>query len=272
MPTTVLDDRGVVRVSGEDARDFLQRVVTMNMMAVAPDSAGFGALLTPQGKILADFIVLEQDGVFWLDCPLAHAGDLAKRLSMYRLRAKANVEDVSATHGVAALWGEPSQAGPTVANDPRDPALGSRIVAEKPELAAFGEKWASYEAHRIALGVPKGGADFAYGDAFPHEANMDLLHGLDFRKGCYVGQEVVSRVEHRRLARKRICRVRHPGAALPKGVRILAGEREIGETGSGVVGLSLATIRLDRLEEAKAAGVEIRFETGAIVDAVIPPG
>jgi folate-binding protein YgfZ len=109
---------------------------------------------------------------------------------------------------------------------------------------------AAYEAHRIALGVPRGGLDFAYGDAFPHEADMDQLGGVDFAKGCYVGQEVVSRMEHRGTARSRAVPVRYDGAAPAAGAAVMAGGRQVGIIGSAAAGHAVALLRLDRVAEA----------------------
>jgi folate-binding protein YgfZ len=115
-----------------------------------------------------------------------------------------------------------------------------------------------YEAHRIALGIPRGGVDFAYGDAFPHEADMDQLGGVDFGKGCYVGQEVVSRMEHRGVARTRAMAVRYDGAAPATGVAVMAGERQVGTMGSAAAGHGLALLRLDRVADAASRGEELR--------------
>jgi tRNA-modifying protein YgfZ len=133
--------------------------------------------------------------------------------------------------------------------------LGSRTILPRAAAQAIGEaNLADYEAHRIALGVPKGGADFAYADVFPHDANLDLLHGVDFEKGCYVGQEVVSRMRHRGGVRKRILRLALAGLAPAAGTPVLAGETSIGALGSSAGNAALAMLRVDRVEEARAAG------------------
>ena len=139
--------------------------------------------------------------------------------------------------------------------DPRDPRLGSRAILARPDAAAIGSEHAGeYEALRIATAAPKGGVDFAYGDAFPHDANFDLLHGVDFDKGCYVGQEVVSRMQHRGTARKRVARVKLAGPAPAPGTPVLDRELAVGTLGSSSGREALALLRLDRVEEAKAAG------------------
>ena len=259
MPIAYLADRGVVRVGGEEAKTFLDGLLTCDLDRVAPGQPRFGALLSPQGKILFDFIVFAgADGAFYLDCARAQAPDLAKRLGFYKLRAKVSVEDLSGTLGVMAGWGDSPQPELDTAlagDDPRLPALGWRALTSPPE----GEGEAEYHAHRIAHGVPEGGKDFSYGDAFPHEALMDQLHGVDFDKGCYVGQEVVSRMQHRGTARTRIVPLDYlDGSAVEPGSDVTAGPRSLGRTGSGAGRRGLAMIRLDRAADAMAAGETIR--------------
>lgn len=267
MPSAFLADRGVVKVTGDEARSFLDGLVTSDMDTVAVDHARFAALLTPQGKIVVDFIVAEADGEigggFYLDAPRALVPDLAKRLGMYRLRAKVLIENVSDTLGVAVFWNgakAPEEDGLAYA-DPRVPGLGDRLIAERELARSLGDSpQSAWDAHRIACGVPEGGRDFAYGDAFPHETDMDQLGGVDFDKGCYVGQEVVSRMEHRGTARTRIVPVVYPeGIAAMEGADVMAGGKRIGTAGSaGPGGTGLAMLRLDRLEEALAAGEPVR--------------
>ncbi|HYA73223.1 MAG TPA: folate-binding protein, partial [Roseiarcus sp.] len=171
--------------------------------------------------------------------------------------AKILVADESADHGVIAYWhGEPENApGGVFYADPRLSALGHRAILPRAKAVAVGEaSVGEYEALRISLGVPKGGVDFAYGEAFPHEADMDLFHGLDFQKGCYVGQEVVSRMRHRGEVRKRVVRVRLDGPAPAPGATVMDGELRVGVLGSSSGRRALALLRLDRVEEAKAAG------------------
>jgi folate-binding Fe-S cluster repair protein YgfZ len=196
MQAALLPDRGVVKVAGDDARRFLNGLATNDIGKVAPASPRFAALLTPQGKIIVDFIVAEapteDGGGFFLDCPRALAPALMEKLNFYKLRAKLTVEDLSAALGVMTVWGGKgeSEYGLCYA-DPRLPALGMRIMLP-PHLAAeaaadLGATLAepeSYDAHRIALGVPRGGGDFSYGDTYPHEADMDQLAGVDFERAA----------------------------------------------------------------------------------------
>lgn len=269
MKAALLPDRGVVKVAGDDAEKFLNGLVTADVGMVTPERAAFAALLTPQGKIIADFIVAEiapADGAgFLLDCPRALARDLAERLGFYKLRAKVIVQDLSESLGVLAAWegGGTTEYG-LVYRDPRLPALGLRVMLP-PHLAAEAATdlgatltdASEYETHRIALGAPRGGVDFIYGDAFPHETDMDQLGGIDFAKGCYIGQEVVSRVEHRGTARTRIVPVAFEGYAPEAGSAVKAGEKPVGTLGATADGHGLAMLRLDRVADALAAGTPI---------------
>jgi folate-binding protein YgfZ len=256
----MLEDRGVVAVSGEDATGFLQGLLTNDVEGLQPSEARYAALLTPQGKILFDMIVVRaavgEEPFYLIDCAAAQAADLAKRLGFYKLRAKVTVADVSADRAVVAFWGaEPASIDGLLYADPRDPRLGWRAILPRPVAAAVGlEHVNEYEGLRIAVGAPKGGLDFAYADAFPHDANLDLLHGVDFDKGCYVGQEVVSRMKHRGTARKRVARVKLAGPAPAPGTPVMDRELAVGALGSSSGREALALLRLDRAEEAKAAG------------------
>jgi folate-binding protein YgfZ len=274
MQAALLPDRGVVKVVGDDARHFLNGLVTSDMAKVAPGSPRFAALLTPQGKIIVDFIIAEASaddgGGFFLDCPRALVSTLVEKLNFYKLRAKVICEDLSEVLGVMAIWGGEGDSDYGLCYpDPRLAELGSRIMLP-PHLAEeaasdLGAKLADatdYEAHRIELGVPRGGLDFSYGDAFPHEADMDQLNGVDFDKGCYVGQEVVSRVEHRASARSRIVAITYEGFAPSAGLPIMAGDKQVGTLGSTAKGRGLALVRLDRAEEARIAGIPL--EAGGI--------
>jgi folate-binding protein YgfZ len=281
IQAALLPDRGVLKISGEAARGFLNGLLTVDVGKMTAGAARFGALLTPQGKIVADFFVYEASaedgGGFLIDCPRALAATLAEKFTFYKLRAKVTIEDLSATLGVMAVWpgAVESEYGPGFA-DPRLAALGSRIVLP-PETAAeaaadLGAALVdaqAYDAHRIALGIPRGGLDFSYGGAFPHEADMDQLGGVDFDKGCYVGQEVVSRVEHRNSARSRIVSLTYSDQSPDDGVPVMAGDKQIGFVGSAIGGHGVALLRLDRLGDAIASGTPVTAG-GVAVRAVKP--
>jgi folate-binding protein YgfZ len=270
MKAAFLGDRGVVKVTGEDARNFLNGLVTTDLTQLAPGLGRFGALLTPQGKIIVDFLITEapagHGGGFLIDCPRALAKGLADKLGFYKLRAKVAVENLSDSLGVIAAWGGEPVIKPDLAfADPRDAAaLGWRILAPQDLAQKVADlvgaelvDGAAYEAHRIATGVPRGGLDFMYGDAFPHETNMDRLHGIDFDKGCYVGQEVVSRMQHRGTARTRTVRVTLDGAPPEAGSPVLAGDKPVGTMGSTSGQNGLALIRTDRATDALDAGLAL---------------
>jgi folate-binding protein YgfZ len=253
---TELASRGIVRVAGEEARAFLDRLITCDMDRVDADGARLGALLSPQGKILADFIVVRTgDADFLLDCPAACIGDIIRRLTLYKLRAKLTISDLSATHVVHAGWD--GSVPEDAVRDPRLAELGWRWIRPRETGATGPEEERPYHAHRIRLGVPEAGLDFALGDAFPHEALMDQLGGVDFDKGCYVGQEVVSRMQHRGTARTRIVSVVYDGEAPGSGAEVTSGERVLGQTGSASGDRGLAMIRIDRAADALESGTPI---------------
>jgi folate-binding protein YgfZ len=281
---TDLPERGVVEVRGPDARHFLHNLLTTDVGRIVPGTSGYGGLLTPQGKILFDFIVHDAGGDrFLLDVAQDKAAELTKRLGFYKLRAAVEIADRSAELRVIVAWGgamaSPDQAPPDSALAPDGAALASvsRIAAAAivhaadPRLAALGiraivpvnapsprdvmhETPDAYWAHRIRLGVPEGGIDFAFGDAFPHDADMDQLGGVDFTKGCYTGQEVVARMEHRGTARRRMIAVSADVALPAAGTPVMAGEIELGTLGSADGTAGLASLRLDRAADALRAG------------------
>jgi folate-binding protein YgfZ len=266
MKSAFLPDRGVVKVAGEDARNFLNGLVTTDVDKLKPGLGRFGALLTPQGKITVDFLITEapagHGGGFLIDCPKPLADGLATKLKFYKLRAKVTVENLSDDLGVLAAWDGKPAAQPDLAfADPRNEQLGYRILIPedlKQKLSdLIGAELvdaAAYEAHRIALGVPRGGLDFMYSDAFPHETNMDRLSGVDFDKGCYVGQEVVSRMQHRGTARTRSVKVLLEDLSPELGVSVLAGDKTVGTMGSSAQGKGIALVRIDRVADALDAG------------------
>lgn len=282
LKIAVLEDRGVVSVTGVDAEKLLGGLITNDIALSARQPALFAALLAPQGKILFDFLVVKTPDGFLLDTVRGKAAELVKRLSLYKLRAEVTIRDVSEDFKVAAVWGEgalPSfevPAGSYVYPDPRLPALGARMLADARSadaaLAASGASRvpeAAYHAHRIALGVPEGGRDYAWGDIFPHEALLDQLHGVSFSKGCYVGQEVVSRMQHRTTVRKRIVPVT-AAQDLPDGpLPVLAGAAEIGRLGSVAGARGLALLRLDRVAEARRDGVALTVG-GVVLSVELP--
>ena len=264
MRAALLPERAVIRITGGEARHFLQGLVTSDVESLGAGSARFAALLTPQGKILFDFFVVtiadDEGGGFALDAPRVLEAALAERLGFYKLRAKVEIARRPDLAVAVIFEGLPADDLGLVYPDPRDPRLGPRVILPAAGVeqvlrdAGFmiddAQEW---QAHRIARGVPEGGQDFVYGDTFPHEADMDQLGGVDFAKGCFVGQEVVSRMEHRGGARTRVLPIAYEHAAPVAGVEVKIGERNAGFIGSTANGRGLAKVRLDRIEEGLAA-------------------
>ena len=253
----ILSDRSVLEVAGEERASFLQGLVTNDVAGLGRGEACFTGLLSPQGKILAGFFAINAGEAILLDCPAAVAADLLKRLGFYRLRAKVTLADVSGKWRVAAAWGEGAgealKAGTSIAFlDPRLPALGFRGLVEAGNAANFPASAGEYESLRIAAAVPEGGTDYAYGDTFPHEACFDLLNGVSFKKGCFVGQEVVSRMQHRGTARTRVLAVSAAEPLPAGGADIVAEGFAVGRLGSVAGSRGIALARLDRVGEALA--------------------
>jgi folate-binding protein YgfZ len=269
-----LPGRGVVAVGGPDAGKFLDDLITVEVGRIAGGNAVYGGLLTPQGKILFDFILFADRDRFLFDIVRSAVPDFIKRLGLYKLRAKVDIADLSNERIVVAAWdadAPPILDGP-VAPDPRLAALGFRaIVAPGADMAPGYEEAtpADYHARRIALGIPESGVDFQFGEAFPYDADMDQLGGIDFDKGCYVGQEVVSRMKHRGTARRRVVIAR--GDRLPpSGTPVTAGEVQIGAFGSSACDTGLALVRLDRAREAMDAGRPIMAGDAPVLLAIPP--
>ncbi|MGO9545297.1 MAG: YgfZ/GcvT domain-containing protein [Rhodomicrobium sp.] len=255
----LLPGRSLLEIAGEDRSSFLQGLITNDVEGLAEGAGNFAALLTPQGKILFDFFAINAGNAVLLDCPASAAADFLKRLGFYKLRAKITIADVSTKWRVAAAWGEDA-AGFAKANagiaypDPRLPALGFRALIEADKAHLFTAGADDYEAMRIAAAVPEGGKDYAYGDAFPHEACFDFLNGVNFKKGCYVGQEVVSRMQHRGTARTRVLAVSADGPLPGGGADVLAEGFAVGRLGSAAGTKGIALARLDRVSEALTKG------------------
>ena len=264
-----LGNRGLIRVGGADAVSFLQNLITCDMDDIDKTGAGFGALLTPQGKILFDFLIIRHGEGYLLDTPLQALGDLAKRLTFYRLRAKVDIDPLNEDWRIVGSWGTDEDLGSvpaTTIEDPRLADLGQRHYGEgAPLLEALTEagghkkEQTDYDRHRIGLMIPEGLTDFAFSDIFPHDAGMDQLNGVSFTKGCYVGQEVVSRMQHRANARKRMIGVSSKASLPDNGTDILADGKSIGTLRSSILDESIykgiALIRLDKAAAAHEKGV-----------------
>ncbi len=242
-----LPDRAVVAVAGADAGSLLQGLITNGPPA---EGGAFSALLTPQGKVLFDFFIAKTDDGYLLDVAADAADALVKRLMLYRLRAKVDITKDD-RHVVCACAGTPGSEVDAVVESAAD-QVRSRMFAKADALedAALDT---DYHARRIRAGVPEWGADFESNEVFPMDVNFDLLSGVDYKKGCFVGQEVASRMKRKGDARKRTLIAEFEGAPPEKGAAVTAGDSTLGHIMSGVDGAALALIRLDRWRSAEAA-------------------
>jgi folate-binding protein YgfZ len=257
MPIALLPDRGVVEVAGEDRVAFLQGLVTNDVAAVRPGRAVWAALLTPQGKWLADFFMLADGnedggtGRLLLDCERAQAPTLVQRLSRFRLRSRVTVRDASDAYAVHVAWGAaappaPPPPGAVAAPDPRLPEAGWRVLTPAPiPIDAAPEDW---DRHRLALGLPDGSRDLEPEKTILLEAGFDELAGVSWDKGCYMGQELTARTKYRGLVKRRLVPVAVDGPLPPRGTPIRgATGGEVGEMRSGRDGLGLAVLRLEAI-------------------------
>ena len=268
----LLDNRGVLAVSGTDRRSFLQGLVSNDVEKVGPAQARYAALLTAQGKYLHDFMMIEFDEVIWLEAEAGRLGDLKRRLSIYRLRAKAALDEqpelaVAVVFGAGALVAmdlseEPGAARPFGSGiafvDPRLAALGVRCILPRadirPALASIGlaeSGFPAYDRLRIELGIPVGGRDLMPEKSILLEAGFDELNGVDWQKGCYIGQELTARTKYRGLIKKRLMPVEIDGPAPAPGTIITADGREVGEMRSARDGRGLALLRIEPVVEGK---------------------
>ncbi|MBS9719950.1 folate-binding protein YgfZ [Tianweitania sp. BSSL-BM11] len=249
MPLITLPDRTCILVTGPEAEDFLQNILTLDLQTVGTDDARPGALLTPQGKILFDFLISRVDGGFCLECRSDIAADFARRLMMYRLRARAEIA-LQDECVVQVSWNEESASSPedSAVLDRRFPeGTVHRVYDADRTTSATREDWTAY---RVAHGVAESGSDYELSDAFPHDVLLDQNGGVGFKKGCYVGQEVVSRMQHRGTARRRVL-IADSEASLPaSGTPITADGRPIGTMGSSSGGRGLALVRIDKVKNA----------------------
>ena len=282
----LLEDRGVLSIEGEDARTFLQGLISNDIDKVTPELAVYAALLTPQGKYLFDFMIAQQGERLLFETEVSRLPALIQRLTMYKLRAKADIADVSADFAVAALPGSqvltvfdladaPGMAisldDGIVFVDPRLSALGARALLPRDSAAktleAKGLKPGNpedYQALRYQLGVPEGSIDLAVDKSTLLESGFEELNGVDFDKGCFVGQELTARMKYRALVKKRLMPIHFDGASPAPGSRIKADEREIGEIRSAGEGWGLALMRLDRLTEVTEQGKTLMADDIAI--------
>ena len=245
-------DRAVFRFSGPEAHKLLNDVVTGEIPATGDgvgEPAAAWALLSPQGKILAEGLAGHAEDALWVDVHQSVADDFFKRMKMYRLRAQVVIDDLRASHRVGFAQDEdPGGIRHTDRLGPLD--IGWRVIAPEAETTDWVQNDTFYQAERIGVGIVHQGNDFPANDAFAHDIGLDILDGIDFAKGCYVGQEVVSRMKHRGTARRRPVIV--SGIDAPAGSAVITGAREAGIIGQVVDGMAVAIIRLDRIVDPSA--------------------
>jgi len=275
----ILEDRGLVTVGGEDSADFLQGLISNDIKKVSPDRAIWAALLTPQGKYLHDFFVTDIGGVFHLDCEAARLMDLGQRLSRYKLRARV---DLGIGDGlvVAAAFGESAvealglsleagaaraMGGGVVFVDPRFAAAGARAILPQETAAETLEQnglacvtAADYDRQRLEVGLPDGSRDLVVEKSLLLESNFDALNGVDWQKGCYLGQELTARTKYRGLVKRRLMPVEIDGAAPEPGTQILLDGKDAGEMRSARGTHGLALLRIEQIEKAAAGGGSLR--------------
>jgi folate-binding protein YgfZ len=252
-------DRTVLRISGDDVAAWLDGLVTNNLK----NDLTFAAILTPQGKIIADFFVWQnperaqdKNGAIYIDTAAKFGAGLFKRLKMYRLRAPITIDDVSEAVSIYAVWNDVAGI-----EDPRLAGLRRLKSETSIDDTATPEEW---DKHRLSLGLPDSQWDFETAETFPHNVNMDRLNGVDFKKGCFVGQEVVSRMQRKTDIRKRLCGIIYMGEL--DGTQIKAGERVIGDIVYSKNGQGMAMMRLDRLEASEAPPM-----VGAVLLSILKP-
>lgn len=278
MPVILpLAHRGILSITGDDRKSFLQGLISNDTSRLTAGRALYASLLTAQGKYLHDFFLVEHGDAILLDGEVERLDDLKRRLSLYRLRAKVAIENVSAAYDVLAYFGDNAESafdldgergsqtsrGATIAYvDPRLSMLGLRLIAAKsdtPHLvsAQMAGSMEDYERLRISLGVPDGSRDMVVEKSILLENGFDELHGVDWKKGCYIGQELTARTKYRGLIKKRLMPVSIEGPTPATGSLIHIGDEEVGEMRSGIPGLGLAVLRLEAVDRA-AAGERLR--------------
>ena len=271
---THLTNRGIISVTGSDSRDFLQGIISNDITLVSPNKTIYAALLTPQGKYLFDFFISQSGEKLLIECEKDRVPDLMKRLRIYKLRADANLVDETETYSIFAIWGDDAAqatglhnerglaheiSGGTQFIDPRLNTAGVRSVlpieaaeAQLQSLAAEPASTSDYDLHRLKLGLPDASRDLVVDKAILIESGFDELNGVDWNKGCYMGQELTARTKYRGLVKKRLISVLIEGAAPEPGTPIMVGDKNAGEMRSSNAGHGIALLRLDQLNNEAA--------------------
>ena len=271
---THLTNRGIISVTGSNSRDFLQGIISNDITLVSPNKTIYAALLTPQGKYLFDFFISQSGEKLLIECEKDRVPDLMKRLRIYKLRADANLVDETETYSIFAIWGDDAAqatglhnerglaheiSGGTQFIDPRLNTAGVRSVlpieaaeAQLQSLAAEPASTSDYDLHRLKLGLPDASRDLVVDKAILIESGFDELNGVDWNKGCYMGQELTARTKYRGLVKKRLISVFIEGAAPEPGTPIMVGDKNAGEMRSSNAGHGIALLRLDQLNNEAA--------------------
>ena len=276
---TELPARGVIEISGEDRVPFLQGLVSNDVTKAAANRAIYAALLTAQGRYLFDFFIIARGDALCMDAEASRLAELQRRLSMYKLRSKVSLSNASERFAVAAAWGDGTPqalglgpdsnaakefAGGVAYLDPRLAALGARFLLPRENIDAVGQAGfaasdvGSYDRHRLALGVPDGARDLVPDKALLMESGFDELNGIDWQKGCYMGQELTARMKYRALVKKRLLPVTIEGGDAAPGTAITQDGSEAGEMLSARDGRGLALLRLDAVAAAQKSGADLK--------------
>ncbi|WP_139975530.1 MULTISPECIES: YgfZ/GcvT domain-containing protein [Brucella/Ochrobactrum group] len=269
VETVNLSNRALVHITGDDAEKFLQAVITTDLDKLGPDDLKPGALLAPQGKILFDFLVSRIDGGLRFDLPAGIAADFVKRITLYKLRAKAEIAQLPESL-VSVSWQTESHSShnDSIKRDSRFPTeLNVYRIYGQADGTTDESAWTKLRAE---YGIAEGEADFGYNDVFPHDVNFDQSGGVSFPKGCFIGQEVVSRMQHRGTARRRVLVARSGGTLPPMGTPLTVDGREVGTMGSSADMIGIALVRIDRVKDAMDAG-GIILAGGTPVTLTLPP-
>ncbi len=268
-----LPERALIRLSGADWRSFLQGLITQDVETLEVGGMRYAALLSPQGRLLYDLFILAEEGGALLDAPATGREGLVARLRMYRLRAKVEIEPIEGE--VAVLFGEAPVVEPGWRTDPRLAAIGWRSVGPAAPAGSARASAHDYDLHRLSHGVPDVVRDVLSDRVYALEANFDLLNAIDFRKGCFVGQETTSRMKRRSVVKSRMVPLRFDGAPPPAGAEVLSGALRAGVVSSGAEGIALGLMRLDRAVDADLSvdGQPVRLDvpdwlTDAVREAV----
>ena len=256
MPSAFFADRRLIRVSGTGAEEFLNNLITADVENLPEGEARAAALLTPQGKILFDFMIWRDGGDYLIETGVAEQDALLRRLTMYKLRAPVDLK-AETVEGVSVFWNE---TAPTAGIRDGRFGKGGIDLYRMPGASASGDI-AAYDALRVEHGIAQSGRDYALQDAFPHDVLMDVNDGVSFKKGCFVGQEVVSRMKHRGTARRRVVTVSAEGALPTSGTEITADGKPVGTLGTVCGNRALAIVRIDRIADALASGTPLLAET-----------